>query len=284
VKLSNPSLWPTAALANNTQVTLKVLTQSDSFDLIIDSETDIDGKTAPAGFFNLSGIGFQNDATSPFNSAYSIKPRRFTDIQQLNAPIFSFTSSSSLAIENRDSSEGFTLQCANLVNNQQISLEIKGGNATRNTDYQSNQNRLFILTPSKPSANIKIKLIDDAIVESPETIIFVIRGNQWGTLVGADSIHTVTIVDDESTNIALNELSEKTKLYPNPTSNQFNIETTEIINSIEILDITGKQIFIDSKVNSKEYQSNSLELNNGVYIIKIKTELGSFTKQLMIKH
>ena len=171
-----------------------------------------------------------------------------------------------------------------MVNNQQISLEIKGGNATRNTDYQSNQNRLFILTPSKPSANIKIKLIDDAIVESPETIIFVIRGNQWGTLVGADSIHTVTIVDDESTNIALNELSEKTKLYPNPTSNQFNIETTETINSIEILDITGKQIFIDSKVNSKEYQSNSLELNNGVYIIKIKTELGSFTKQLMIKH
>jgi hypothetical protein len=263
---------------------LKVLTQSDSFDLIIDSETDIDGKTAPAGFFNLSGIGFQNDATSPFNSGYSIKPRRFTDIQQLNVPIFSFTSSSSLAIENRDSSEGFTLQCANLVNNQQISLEIKGGNATRNTDYQSNQNRLFILTPSKPSVNIKIKLIDDAIVESPETVIFVIRGNQWGTLVGADSIHTVTIVDDESTNIALNELSGKTKLYPNPTSNQFNIETTETINSIEILDITGKQIFIDSKVNSKEYQSNSLELNNGVYIIKIKTELGSFTKQLMIKH
>jgi hypothetical protein len=284
VKLANPSLWPTAALANNTQVTLKVLTQSDSFDLVIDSETDIDGKTAPAGFFNLSGIGFQNDATSPFNSGYSIKPRRFTDFQQLNAPIFSFTPSASLAIENRDSSEGFTLQCANIVNNQQISLEIKGGTATRNTDYQSNQNRLFILTPSKPSVNIKIKLIDDAIVEAPETIIFVIRGNQWGTLVGADSIQTITIVDDESTNIALNELSAKTKLYPNPTLNQFNIETTETINSIEVLDITGKQIFVDSKVDSKEYQSKSLELNNGVYIIKIKTDLGSFTKQLMIKH
>jgi hypothetical protein len=283
VKLSNPSLWPTAPLANNTQVTLKVLTQSDSFDLIIDSETDIDGKSAPTGFFNLSGIGFQNDATSPFNSGYSIKPRRFTDFQQLNAPIFSFTSTASLAIENRDSSEGFTLQCANLVNNQQISLEIKGGTATRNTDYQSNQNRLFILTPSKPSVNIKIKLIDDAIVESPETIILVIRGNQWGTLVGADSVHTVTIVDDESTSIALNELSANTKLYPNPSSNQFNIESTDIINSIEVLDVTGKQIFVESKVASKEYNSKSLELENGIYIIKIKTDLGSFTKQLLIK-
>ena len=284
VKLSNPSQWPTAPLANNSQVTLKVLTQSDSFDMIIDSETDIDGRTAPAGFFNLSGIGFQNDATSPFNSGYSIKPRRFNDFQQLNAPIFSFTSSASLAIENRDSSEGFTLQCANLVNNQQISLDIKGGTATRNTDYQSNQNRLFILTPSKPSVNIKIKLIDDAIVESPETIILVIRGNQWGTLVGADSVHTVTIVDDESTSIALNELSSKTKLYPNPTLNQFNIETTETINSIEVLDITGKQIFVESKVASNEYHSKSLDLENGIYIIKIKTDLGSFTKQLLIKH
>ena len=138
--------------------------------------------------------------------------------------------------------------------------------------------------PSKPSVNIKIKLIDDAIVESPETIILVIRGNQWGTLVGADSVHTVTIVDDESTSIALNELSSKTKLYPNPSTKQFNIESPETIQSIEVLDITGKQIFVESKVASKEYHSKSLELENGIYIIKIKTDLGSFTKQLLIKH
>lgn len=282
VKLSNPALWPSAPLASNTQISLKVLTQTDSFDLIIDSETDIDGKSVPSGFFNLTGIGIQNDVSSPFNTGYAIRPRRFTDFQILNAPIFSFTSSSSNAVENRDSSESFTLQCANLTNNQQISVEIKGGTATRNTDYQSNQNRLFILTPSNPSVNIKLKLIDDAIVESPETIILVIKGNQWGTLVGADSTHTITIIDDESTNIHLKTVSNKINIYPNPTKNQFKLISEELILSIEILDITGKSISLFENIMSKEFNYSNDELLSGKYLIKVNTQYGPMYKQLVI--
>ncbi|MDP2174971.1 MAG: Calx-beta domain-containing protein [Bacteroidota bacterium] len=282
VRLSRSAQWPTSPLAANSTRIVKFLTQTDSFDMLIDSETNIDGQNAPSGFFNITGIGEQNDNSSPFNSGYYIKPRFINDIENTTVPTFRFTTATSLGYENRDSSEGFILEALNLNSNQQISIVIKGGNATRNVDYQSNVSRLFILTPSNPRVNIKIKMIDDAIVDPNENVIFVIRGNQWGTLIGADSIHIMTIIDDESTNIKLKNFSSNTNIYPNPAKNQFKVSSSEIIQSIEVLDITGKIISVIENIMSNEFDYNSSDLLSGKYLIKINSNIGTIYKNLVI--
>jgi len=286
VKLKNPSLWPSTALAPNTTVVLKVQTQSDSFNLLIDSETDIDGKAAPSGFFHVTGIGGQNDATSPYNSGYFLSPRKYSDIQSLIVPLFRFRTDTSSAVEKRDSTDGFVLQCANLTNNQQISLVIKGGTAGRSVDYQSTASRLFILTPAEPSVMVKSKLNDDNLVEgkTPETIIWVIRDNSWGTIIGPDSIHVVQIIDDESVSIEMVRLNANTKLYPNPSpaGADVSISTEAVISNVTILDINGKVVKTITEVNDSVISFNVEGLAKGLYTVSIMTDKGKVTKQLSI--
>ena len=168
-------------------------------------------------------------------------PRRYTDFTNLVVPVFSFTTLTSSAKENKDSSDGFTLQCANLTSNQQISLVIKGGTASRNVDYQSSTNRLFILTPSVPSIIVKSKLNDDATIELNETIVWVIRDNSWGTLIGADSVHTVTIIDDESNSLLENALSAKVRVYPNPARTMVTVRSEDAaIETVMLIDLNGR--------------------------------------------
>ena len=284
VKLSNPSKWPSTALAANTSVTLKVLSANDSFDMVIDSETDIDGKTAPSGFFNVVGLGAQNDASMPYTSGYQLFPRRMTDFTNLVVPIYSFTTTASIGKENRDSTEGFVLQCANLTSNQQINLVIKGGTANRNEDYQSLPNRLFILTQANPSINVKSKINDDAKIELNETIIWVIRDNAWGTLIGADSIHTVTILDDETPNSILESaLSAKTRMYPNPAKQNLTLTCDEaLINEVVIYDVNGREIKRFGLDACSKTVLNIEGLNNGIYTVSIQTDKGTVIKSLSV--
>ena len=284
VKLSNPSKWPSTAMAANTSITLKVLTSSDSFDVVIDSETDIDGKAAPSGFFNVAGLGAQNDATSPYNSGYQLFPRRISDFTNLVVPTFGFSTATSIGKENRDSTEGFVLQCANLTSNQQINIVIKGGTAARNDDYQSLPNRLFILSQTNPSLIVKSKINDDAKIELNETIIWVIRDNSWGTLVGADSIHTVTILDDETPNSILEStLGAKTKMYPNPAKQNLTLSCEDaLINQVVVYDLNGREVkrFNMDAVNKTVL--NIEGLSNGMYTISILTDRGTVVKSLSV--
>lgn len=283
VKLSNPAQWPSTALAANSQRIVKVLTQTDSFDMLIDSETNIDGTAAPLGFFNIIGLGGQNDNSSPFNSGYYIAPRRLTDVELLTVPTFSFVTPTSTAVENRDSSNGFVVKCDNLTSNQQIAVVIKGGTAARNIDYQAvNPIRLFVLSPSIPNVTVKFKMTDDAAVDANETIILALRSNQWGTLISADSVHTVTIIDDESTDIADITLSNNTSVYPNPAQDVMTLTSTALINKVKIFSLNGQNVF-ETLVNKElTHQINTESLLNGVYIVKIYTEEGVVTKNLII--
>jgi beta-lactamase superfamily II metal-dependent hydrolase len=46
----------------------------------IDSDTDIDGTTAPSGIFSVIGLVSQSDTTNPFDAGYQILPRSTADI------------------------------------------------------------------------------------------------------------------------------------------------------------------------------------------------------------
>lgn len=84
--------------------------------------------------------------------------------------------------------------------------------------------------------------------------------------------------------------NSKLKVYPNPATDNLNIElvSEEMIEDIDIsiYNVAGKLIYLNNKsVNSKLYIENIdiSDLNKGIYIIKINSELNSITKKLIVK-
>ncbi len=86
-------------------------------------------------------------------------------------------------------------------------------------------------------------------------------------------LDTVAVGVDE---ISLAEIA----LYPNPSYGSIKVHSNEIVESIQITDLTGN-IVTSVKVNSRNPQLK-LDLNPGLYIIKVQTEKGSISKKLSI--
>ena len=73
------------------------------------------------------------------------------------------------------------------------------------------------------------------------------------------------------------------KIYPNPFTNQLNINSSEEISNIQLLDLTGR-ILINKKVTS-EFNSkiNISNINSGQYILIIETTSGVYEKKVFKK-
>lgn len=76
VTLVDPTQWPASGSSANVDIT----NGTDTMTMRIDSDTDIDGSTAPAGMFDVTGLGSQFDFSSPYDEGYQILPRMLTDI------------------------------------------------------------------------------------------------------------------------------------------------------------------------------------------------------------
>jgi sugar lactone lactonase YvrE len=71
-------------------------------------------------------------------------------------------------------------------------------------------------------------------------------------------------------------------LYPNPTSGTFTIETPNTtITSVNIYDMLGKIVFMENTNAVFNYTCNSM-LKQGLYLVVVVTENGSFTKRLWV--
>jgi len=78
----------------------------------------------------------------------------------------------------------------------------------------------------------------------------------------------------------LNELNEKISIYPNPSNGKLFISTSELIKSIKVTNIIGKEIY-----SSNNFNDNSIDLinfKNGVYFINLSTEKGTITKKIIL--
>ena len=73
--LADATQWPASGSAN-----VDITNGTDTMTMRIDSDTDIDGSTAPVGTFDVTGIGSQFDSSSPYDEGYQIFPRQLTDI------------------------------------------------------------------------------------------------------------------------------------------------------------------------------------------------------------
>ena len=81
-----------------------------------------------------------------------------------------------------------------------------------------------------------------------------------------------TVIDSVITSVKQTEADAKDlTIYPNPVSqnNTALIESTQIINRIELMDIVGRIFFAADHINSKTYSVRNLNLPTGVYYIRV---------------
>lgn len=75
--------------------------------------------------------------------------------------------------------------------------------------------------------------------------------------------------------------SEKTSIFPNPFSNNFNINTAELITNYSLVDISGKQLIITTSKN--ELDTISSQLNSGIYFLNIQYINGKIENFKLVK-
>lgn len=97
--------------------------------------------------------------------------------------------------------------------------------------------------------------------------------NQMLTLPSgcADSSATsfvITVDPGCGAGIATDDIS--LELYPNPVEDQLKIQSTELINAVEIYDLSGKLVISQTGVLSTVYTVNMDNLEQGTYVVKVK--------------
>lgn len=83
VKLADPAEWNESGSSFNVTLTDDV----NTYTVRIDSDVNIAGTAAPAGTFNITGIGGQFDNSDPYTEGYQLLPRYLEDIQLLNQTV-----------------------------------------------------------------------------------------------------------------------------------------------------------------------------------------------------
>jgi len=74
-------------------------------------------------------------------------------------------------------------------------------------------------------------------------------------------------------------------IFPNPTNDLVTIQSYNHISNLTVYDILGKQLNVDSVINSScKLQFSVKNFKSGIYYIKIKNNLGTTTKKLIVKH
>ncbi len=89
-----------------------------------------------------------------------------------------------------------------------------------------------------------------------------------GSCVGSAETFEVTIDDC----IGIDEdIEENLSIYPNPATDVINIQSENVIKSIKLMDLTGREIVNESNY-SKTYQLSAPNLKPGVYLLVIEME------------
>lgn len=95
--------------------------------------------------------------------------------------------------------------------------------------------------------------------------------------------HSINSIQVSSPVLSANsfELHSKLNVYPNPASNQVNIEVlTNEISTLEVYDVSGKFLF-SQILNNKTNTINIENLTSGIYFFKVNSSEGISTNKII---
>ncbi len=98
-----------------------------------------------------------------------------------------------------------------------------------------------------------------------------------------DTTQSVNYFHATIVNINNNKINSGIKVYPNPVNENLNFVSENKINSIEIFDLTGKSITLQTEINNKSIRINVSNLRQGIYFYKIIDNKGNIKTKKFIK-
>lgn len=279
VKLVDASEWPTAALSNNGFKYVRVqYTDGTTDTLNIDAETNIDGTPAPVGYVNITGLGGQFDNSTPFKSSHVLSPRYLTDIVAASLPTVSFSKTTDNITELADSFR-MDFVVAPLDENFSFDVAIKGGTAVSPTDYDFNTRTISVIK-NNSVLPIRANISDDATSDGEKTLVFVIRNINGPGAIGADSTLTLTIADNEPSNVK-GFAAGNIRMYPNPSAGKVFVNSTQKLSSVAVYALDGRCVWNSQQVNEQFEIGISAA---GIYIVKATSISGDmFSEALIIR-
>ena len=274
VKMVDPAEWPSAALAANGFKYVRVMNTAGRVDTLnIDAETNVDGSTAPVGYFDVTGIGAQFDNSSPFITRYVLSPRSINDFKASTLPTVNFAKSKDSIFEPADS---FRMDFSVIPADENFSFDvaIAGGTAVSPTDYDFATRKINVLK-NVSSFFIRANITDDGDPDGDKLLIFAIRNAQGPCFIGKDSLLTLKIKDNEAS-VVKKFAAGSIKMYPNPSSGLVNIQSAENLKSVKVYTMGGQLVREVNMNNMMKANAVTLDLNvvAGLYRVQIITTAG----------
>lgn len=290
VILVDAAEWPTSALNANGFAYVRVSTTDGLIDTLnIDAETNIDGTSAPVGYFNVTGIGIQYDNKAPYKEKHYLAPRSVSDFSAASLPVVRFLKTADQVTELADS---FLMEMSILPTDENFSFDVVciGGTAVSPQDYDFVTRTINVKKNNNYYA-LKANISDDTEADGDKTLVFAIRNAKGPGAIGRDSVITLTIKDNEASSVRTFGQGS-ISMYPNPSKGQFVVrDLNGQIAKVQILDLNGKLVYETSEANGV---SNTMTLEksfqfdltgmSGVYIISAETQNGSvYTERLVVQ-
>lgn len=179
----------------------KATNGTDTLEVRIDGDTDIDGTPLPTGVLDITGIVGQFDPTNPLLEGYQLLPRYLGDIQASGsgpAPQISFESANASVVENAGVFKVIVKIANANANVTNFTLSKKGGNAVANTDYTATlPSNLSFSAASSANVEFNIVIKDNFILDGNRTLELMLSGTDNGATFGVDSVFILTIIDNE---------------------------------------------------------------------------------------
>lgn len=222
---------------------------TDTLEVRIDSDTDIDGVSIPTGPLDITGIVGQFDASSPFTSGYQLFPRYIGDISQSGggpAPSIYFASAAASVAENAGTYDVVVKISNPNVNATNFTLSRKGGTAPA-ADYTATLPANLSFTPaSSQDVVFTINLNDNFMVDGSRTLELMLTNADNKATYEADSVFTLTITDNEIATSPISALrANNADGVPNLQGTK--VKATGVVHGVDMRGGTGLQFTLIDK-------------------------------------
>lgn len=160
-----------------------------------------------------------------------------------------------------------------------IDVKATGGTAMQGDDYLfMNQTVTFPANSGSPVI-LPVTIVNDGISEPDESIELSLQNPTNGASIGVVTI-TVKIIDDDGLGIPGINNSGIT-VFPNPVHNELHIQSASLIEEVVLENVMGQILLHQQRINSSNLQFDLGNVPGGIYMIKVKSQNGMLTKQLI---
>jgi hypothetical protein len=244
VELIDPSQWTNAAEGFYVDVTNGI----NTFRLRIDGDTDLEDNTPLLGKFTAFGLIEQEDDTAPYEENYVLWLRGTTDVtDQVYADFNDFTE---ITYGDNGASINFLNTSLGNVNNSWSFGDGETSNVVSPVHIYSydfmNANQVF---------DISLTVSNDL-------------GCSHTTTITVDAVYSSVVELDGVT----------WNVYPNPTIDFVQLQSSSVIENIVITDASGRLVARENKVMAKNTRLDLSGMSAGLYFISIETAQGVATK------